>query len=137
MIACLTVNKLLVVDYDLEKFNFHKHYLPSIAALGVISATFSSYPGGFIFKQWKRRFLLLTAEGGLLVCHDASSPPDQLVLLQSNCEAIVDGEEIVDMPKLPSGGCQRCCFALILPQNKYLLFLAETPADCRSLCFIY
>lgn len=89
-------------------------------------------PGGFIFKQWKKRFLLLTAEGTLLVCHDASSPPDQLVLLQSSCEAIVEGKEILDLPKLPSGGCRDCCFALILPQSKYLLLLAETAADCRS-----
>ncbi|XP_070839229.1 uncharacterized protein [Chaetodon trifascialis] len=88
--------------------------------------------GGFIFKQWKKRFLLLTAEGTLLVCHDASSPPDQLVLLQSNCEAIVEGKEILDLPKLPSGGSRDCCFALILPQNKYLLLLTESPADCSQ-----
>uniref|UniRef100_A0A8D3AKL0 PH domain-containing protein n=1 Tax=Scophthalmus maximus TaxID=52904 RepID=A0A8D3AKL0_SCOMX len=87
---------------------------------------------GFIFKQWKKRFLLLMAEGSLLVCHDASSPPDQLVLLQSTCEAIVEGKEILDLPKLPSGRCRDCCFALILPQNKYLLLLAETPADCSQ-----
>ncbi|KAK9536671.1 hypothetical protein VZT92_006435 [Zoarces viviparus] len=88
--------------------------------------------GGFIFKQWKKRFLLLTAEGSLLVCHDASSPPDQLVLLQNSCEAIVEGKEILDLPKLPSGGCRDCCFALILSQNKYLLLLAETAADCSQ-----
>ncbi|XP_062262453.1 src kinase-associated phosphoprotein 2-like isoform X1 [Platichthys flesus] len=88
--------------------------------------------GGFIFKQWKKRFLLLTAEGSLLVCHDVSSPPDQLVMLQSSCEAIVEGKEILDLPKLPSSGCRDCCFALILPQNKYLLLLAETPADCSQ-----
>uniref|UniRef100_A0A672GZP7 PH domain-containing protein n=1 Tax=Salarias fasciatus TaxID=181472 RepID=A0A672GZP7_SALFA len=87
---------------------------------------------GFLFKQWKKRFLLLTAEGSLLVCHDASSPPDQLVQLPSSCEAIVEGNEILDLPRLPSGGCRDCCFALILPQNKYLLLLAETTADCRS-----
>ncbi|XP_069569396.1 uncharacterized protein [Brachyistius frenatus] len=88
--------------------------------------------GGFIFKQWKKRFLLLTAEGSLLVCHDASSPPDQLVVLQSSCEAIVEGKEILDLPKLPSGGRRDCCFALILPQNKYLLLLADTSADCSQ-----
>uniref|UniRef100_A0A3B4TPP5 PH domain-containing protein n=1 Tax=Seriola dumerili TaxID=41447 RepID=A0A3B4TPP5_SERDU len=88
-------------------------------------------PSGFIFKQWKKRFLLLTAEGSLLVCHDAASPPDQLVLLQSSCEAIVEGKEILDLPKLPSGGCRDCCFALILPQHKYLLLMADTAADCR------
>lgn len=91
-----------------------------------------SYAGGFIFKQWKKRFLLLTAEGSLLVCHDATSLPDQLVLLQSNCEAIVEGKDILDLPKLPSGGFRDRCFALILPQNKYLLLLADTHADCRS-----
>ncbi|XP_044225567.1 uncharacterized protein LOC122994870 [Thunnus albacares] len=88
--------------------------------------------GGFIFKQWKKRFLLLTAEGSLLVCHDALSLPDQLVLLQSNCEAIVEGKDILDLPKLPSGGFRDCCFALILPQNKYLLLLADTHADCSQ-----
>ncbi|KAL3971123.1 adhesion G-protein coupled receptor F3 [Sarotherodon galilaeus] len=88
--------------------------------------------GGFIFKQWKKRFLLITAEGSLLVCHDASSPPSQLVLLQNSCEAIVEGKEILDLPKLPSGGGRDCCFALILPQNKYLLLLAETSAECSQ-----
>ncbi|XP_034462575.1 uncharacterized protein LOC117774333 [Hippoglossus hippoglossus] len=98
---------------------------------GIHHGTLRMY-GGFIFKQWKKRFLLLTAEGSLLVCHDVSSPPDQLVLLQSSCEAIVEGKEILDLPKLPSSGCRDCCFALILPQNKYLLLLADTPADCSQ-----
>lgn len=97
--------------------------------------------GGFIFKQWKKRFLVVTAEGSLLVCHDATSPPNQLVLLQSSCEAIVEGKEILDLPRLPSSGCRDCCFALILSQNKYLLLLADTPADCRcgvySVFFVY
>ncbi|XP_015816911.3 uncharacterized protein [Nothobranchius furzeri] len=88
--------------------------------------------GGFLFKQWKKRFLRLTAEGGLIVCHDALSAPDQIVLLQSSCEAIVEGKEILDLPKLPSGAFRDCCFALILPQNKYMLLLAETPADCSQ-----
>lgn len=66
------------------------------------------------------------------MCHDAASPPDQLVLLQNSCEAIVEGKEILDLPRLPAGGCRECCFALILPQSKYLLLLAETAADCRS-----
>lgn len=92
-----------------------------------------SSTGGFIFKQWKKRFLLLTSEGALTVSHDASSPPDQLVLVQSSCEAIVEGKEILDLPKLPAGGCRDCCFALILPQNKYLLLLTETSSECRSL----
>lgn len=89
--------------------------------------------GGFIFKQWKKRFLLLTSEGALTVHHDAASPPDQLVLVQSSCAAIVEGKEILDLPKLPAGGGRDCCFALILPQNKYLLLLTETSPECRSL----
>ncbi|XP_051257150.1 uncharacterized protein LOC127364055 isoform X2 [Dicentrarchus labrax] len=98
---------------------------------GIHHGTLRMY-GGFIFKQWKKRFLLLTAEGSLLVCHDVSSPPDQLVLLQSSCEAIVEGKDILDLPKLPSGGCRDCCFALILPQDKFLLLLTETATDCSQ-----
>lgn len=85
--------------------------------------------GGFIFKQWKKRFLLLTPGGSLLVCHNATSPPDQLVSLQSGCEAIAEGKDILDLPKLPPGGSRNCCFALILTQNKYLVLLADTAAD--------
>ncbi|KAM4726547.1 uncharacterized protein FYW61_012344 [Anableps anableps] len=88
--------------------------------------------GGFILKQWKKRFLRLTAEGSLLVCHDALSPPYQIVQLQSNCETIVEGKEILDLPKLPSGASRDSCFALILTQNKYLLLLTDTPADCSQ-----
>ncbi|KAM4547575.1 uncharacterized protein V3H82_021174 [Fundulus diaphanus] len=88
--------------------------------------------GGFIFKQWKKRFLRLTVEGSLLVCHDALSPPHQIVLLQSNCEAIVEGKEILDLPKLPSGASRDSCFALILTENKFMLLLADTAADCSQ-----
>ncbi|XP_061607551.1 uncharacterized protein LOC133467089 [Phyllopteryx taeniolatus] len=98
---------------------------------GIQQGTLRMY-GGFLFKQWKKRFLLLTAEGSLLVCHHASAAPDQLVLLQSSCEAIVEGKEILDLPKLPAGGSRDCCFALILTQNKYLLLLTDTPADCSQ-----
>lgn len=111
---------------------FSWHYIQPVFLFSFLSPPFTLPTGGFIFKQWKKRFLLLTAEGSLLVCHDASSPPDQLVLLQSSCEAIVEGKEILDLPKLPSGGRRDCCFALILPQSKYLLLLADTAADCRS-----
>ncbi|XP_024120958.1 uncharacterized protein LOC112141969 [Oryzias melastigma] len=96
---------------------------------GIHSGTLRMY-GGFIFKQWKKLFLHLTAEGRLLLCHDALSLPHQMIHLQSSCEAIVQGKDILDLPKLPSGASRDCCFALILPQNKYLLLLAETPSDC-------
>ncbi|XP_076002491.1 uncharacterized protein LOC142995364 [Genypterus blacodes] len=86
--------------------------------------------GGFMFKQWKERFVVLTVEGSLLVCRDAVSPPGQVVLLQANCESIVGGQEILDLPKLPPGGRRDCCFALILPQNKFLLLLTDNPEEC-------
>ncbi|CAB1349331.1 unnamed protein product, partial [Coregonus sp. 'balchen'] len=83
-----------------------------------------------LFKQWKERYLVLTVEGSLRVCRDAESPPDQVVALQWNCEAIVEGREILDLPRLPQGGRRDCCFALILPQEKFLLLLADSPEDC-------
>ncbi|XP_043976270.1 uncharacterized protein si:ch1073-83n3.2 [Gambusia affinis] len=86
--------------------------------------------GGFMFKQWKEKYLVLTMEGSLLVCRDAESPPDQVVALQSNCESIAEGREILDLPRLPPGGRRDCCFALILPQNKFLLLLSDNPDDC-------
>ncbi|XP_035766119.1 uncharacterized protein LOC118454635, partial [Neolamprologus brichardi] len=86
--------------------------------------------GGFMFKQWKEKYLVLTIEGNLLVCRDAESPPDQVVALHSSCESIAEGREILDLPKLPPGGRRDCCFALILPQNKFLLLLSDNPDDC-------
>ncbi|XP_041850583.1 uncharacterized protein LOC121645887 [Melanotaenia boesemani] len=86
--------------------------------------------GGFMFKQWKEKYVVLTMEGSLLVCRDAESPPDQVVSLQTNCELIVEGREILDLPKLPAGGRRDCCFALILPQSKFLLLLTDNPDDC-------
>ncbi|XP_037834900.1 uncharacterized protein LOC108236919 isoform X1 [Kryptolebias marmoratus] len=108
------------------------HMSTSHAAAMITALSCPLFPGGFLFKQWKKRFLRLTAEGSLLVCHDALSPPDQIVPLQSSCEAIVEGKEILDLPRLPPGACRDCCFALILPQNKYLLLLAETPPECSQ-----
>lgn len=83
-----------------------------------------------MFKQWKEKFLVLTVEGSLLVCRDTESPPDQVISLQSGCEAIAEGKDILDLPKLPAGGRRDCCFALILPQNKFLLLLSDNPDDC-------
>ncbi|XP_028276002.1 uncharacterized protein LOC114445248 [Parambassis ranga] len=83
-----------------------------------------------MFKQWKEKYIVLTMEGSLLVCRDAESPPDQVVVLQTNCESVAEGREILDLPKLPPGGRRDCCFALILPQNKFLLLLTDNPDDC-------
>lgn len=87
--------------------------------------------GGFMFKQWKERYLVLTMEGSLLVCRDADSPPDQVVALQTSCEAIAEGREILDLPRLPPGGRRDCCFAIVLPQNKFLLLLTDNPEECK------
>lgn len=93
---------------------------------------FSIYAaGGVMFKQWKEKYVVLTLEGSLLVCRDADSPPDQVVALQSNCVSVAEGREILDLPRLPPGGRRDCCFALILPQNKFLLLLSDSPEDCR------
>ncbi|RXN39542.1 pleckstrin -like protein [Labeo rohita] len=67
-----------------------------------------------------------------MVCRDADSPPDQVVALQSNCESIVEGKEILDLPRLPSGGRRDSCFALILPQDKFLLLLSDSPDECTQ-----
>ncbi|KAJ3590851.1 hypothetical protein NHX12_008799 [Muraenolepis orangiensis] len=83
-----------------------------------------------MFKQWREKYLVLTLEGSLCVCRDAKTPPDQVVALQFNCESIAEGREILDLPRLPAGGRRDCCFALILPQNKFLLLLADSPEDC-------
>ncbi|XP_056297223.1 uncharacterized protein si:ch1073-83n3.2 [Pseudoliparis swirei] len=84
-----------------------------------------------MFKQWKEKYLVLTLEGSLLVCRDAESPPDQVVPLQTLCESIAEGRDILDLPRLPPGGRRDCCFALILPQTKFLLLLSESPDDCN------
>jgi len=95
-----------------------------------LNPAFTTTAGGFMFKQWRERYLVLTLEGSLCVCRDAETPPDQVVMLQSNCESIAEGREILDLPRLPAGGRRDCCFALILPQNKFLLLLADNPGDC-------
>ncbi|KAJ7990123.1 hypothetical protein DPEC_G00297050 [Dallia pectoralis] len=98
---------------------------------GVHRGFLRKYGGFKLFRQWKERYLVLTVEGCLRVCRDAESPPDQVVALQWNCEAIIEGREILDLPRLPPGGRRDCCFALILPQDKFLLLLADSPEDCN------
>ncbi|KAG7319607.1 hypothetical protein KOW79_016750 [Hemibagrus wyckioides] len=88
--------------------------------------------GGFMFKQWKEKYVVLTMEGRLMVCKDADSSPEQMVVLQSNCQSIVEGKEILDLPRLPPGGRRDCCFALILSQDKFLLLLSDNPDDCSQ-----
>lgn len=84
-----------------------------------------------MFKQWKEKYVLLTTEGTLLVCRDAESPPDQVVALQTHCQSVAEGRDILDLPKLPPGGRRDCCFAVILQQSKFLLLLSDNPDDCN------
>ncbi|XP_048836247.1 uncharacterized protein LOC125711416 [Brienomyrus brachyistius] len=88
--------------------------------------------GGFMFKQWKEKYLVLNAQGNLLVCRDAESPPDQVLSLSKDCLLIAEGREILDLPRLPRGGRRECCLALILTQDKFLLLLAENANDCSQ-----
>ncbi|MGH0163745.1 UNVERIFIED_CONTAM: hypothetical protein FKN15_071318 [Acipenser sinensis] len=73
----------------------------------------------------------MTAEGTLLVCRDAESPPDFQVALHSSCEAILRGTDIIDLPRLPLGAERECCLALILREGEYLLLLATDKEQCR------
>ncbi|KAL6467709.1 hypothetical protein MHYP_G00233860 [Metynnis hypsauchen] len=102
-----------------------------MTAAGVRRGFLKKY-GGFMFKQWKEKYVVLTVEGSLFVCKDADSPPDQVVVLQNECHSIVEGKEILDLPRLPPGGRRDCCFALILPQDKFLLLLSDNPDDCSQ-----
>ncbi|KAG1935494.1 uncharacterized protein LOC120464543 [Pimephales promelas] len=98
----------------------------------VVHRGFLKKYGGFMFKQWKEKYLVLTVEGNLMVCRDADSPADQVVALQGNCESIVEGKDILDLPRLPPGGRRDSCFALILPQDKFLLLLSDSPEECSQ-----
>uniref|UniRef100_A0A8C4RCN6 Uncharacterized protein n=1 Tax=Erpetoichthys calabaricus TaxID=27687 RepID=A0A8C4RCN6_ERPCA len=76
-------------------------------------------------KLWKEKFLYLSLDGNLLICRDADSPPDLEIGLHSSCEAILEGTEISDLPRLPLGAQKDCCLALTLRDGKYLLLLAS------------
>ncbi|XP_061637045.1 uncharacterized protein si:ch1073-83n3.2 isoform X2 [Phyllopteryx taeniolatus] len=115
----------------------HPMFWPSFVYFGTAMTTVGGVHrgylrkyGGFMFKQWKDKYVVLSMEGSLLVCRDGESPPDQVVDLQSHCELIVEGREILDLPRLPAGGRRDCCFALVLQQSKFLLMLADNPDDC-------
>uniref|UniRef100_A0A671RPL0 Uncharacterized protein n=1 Tax=Sinocyclocheilus anshuiensis TaxID=1608454 RepID=A0A671RPL0_9TELE len=64
--------------------------------------------------------------------HDEQKPKkkQQLYIYNFlNCESIVEGKETLDLPRLPSGGRRDSCFALILPQDKFLLLLSDSPDE--------
>ncbi|KAF0030183.1 hypothetical protein F2P81_016914 [Scophthalmus maximus] len=72
--------------------------------------------GGFMFKQWKEKYLVLTMEGSLLVCRDAESPPDQGFMspltLQRRCSitpCITDRDHLFDSSSVKDPGSPRIC----------------------------
>ncbi|XP_019716867.1 uncharacterized protein LOC109510755 isoform X1 [Hippocampus comes] len=134
LLLSVTLTLTLALFYPLFQ---HPMFWPSFVYFGAAMTTVGGVHrgylrkyGGFMFKQWKDKYVVLSLEGSLLVCRDGESPPDQVVDLQSHCEMIVEGREILDLPRLPAGGRRDCCFALILQQNKFLLMLADNPEDC-------
>ncbi|XP_066495046.1 uncharacterized protein [Tiliqua scincoides] len=91
-----------------------------------------SVAGGFLFKQWKEKFLVLSVDGSLLVCPDANSPAELGVSLGTGCGAILEGSEICDLPRLPLGAQRDSCLGLSLTDGKFLLFLAPSSQECRQ-----
>ncbi|XP_053257769.1 uncharacterized protein LOC128420228 isoform X1 [Podarcis raffonei] len=87
--------------------------------------------GGFLFKQWKEKFLVVSLDGSLLICPDADSPAELGISLGSSCEAILEGSEICDLPRLPLGAQTDSCLGLSLRDGKFLLFLAPDGQVCR------
>ncbi|XP_077337418.1 uncharacterized protein LOC143982500 [Lithobates pipiens] len=88
--------------------------------------------GGFLFKQWKERYLQLTQEGSLLVSRDADSSADLEIPLLSRCQAILEGIELGEMPKLPAGTQKSSCLGLSLSDGRTLLLLAPDSQECSK-----
>ncbi|XP_053123294.1 uncharacterized protein LOC128332703 isoform X2 [Hemicordylus capensis] len=91
-----------------------------------------SFAGGFLFKQWKEKFLILSVDGDLLICPDADSPAELGISLGTSCDAILEGSKICDLPRLPLGAQRDCCLGLSLCDGKVLLFLAPSSLECRQ-----
>lgn len=90
-----------------------------------------SFAGGFLFKQWKEKFLILSVDGSLFVCPDANTPAELTISLGTGCGAILEGSEIRNLPHLPLGTQRDSCLALSLTDGKVLLFLASSSQECR------
>ncbi|XP_068106770.1 uncharacterized protein [Hyperolius riggenbachi] len=88
--------------------------------------------GGFLFKQWKERYLQLTHEGNLLVSRDPDSSADLEIPLLSRCQAILQGTELGEMPKLPAGIQRSSCLGLSLSDGRTLLLLAPDSQECST-----
>ncbi|XP_074872659.1 uncharacterized protein LOC142024498 [Carettochelys insculpta] len=88
--------------------------------------------GGFLFKQWKEKFLFLSLDGSLLICQDAQSPAELGISLGTSCQAILEGSEICNLPRLPLGAQRDSCLGLSLTDGKFLLLLAPDRQECRQ-----
>ncbi|XP_075771710.1 uncharacterized protein LOC142823883 isoform X1 [Pelodiscus sinensis] len=87
--------------------------------------------GGFLFKQWKEKFLLV-ADGSLLICRDAQSPAELGISLGTSCQAILEGREMGSLPRLPLGAQRDSCLGLRLTDGRCLLLLAPDSQECRQ-----
>ncbi|CAM5172601.1 unnamed protein product [Eretmochelys imbricata] len=88
--------------------------------------------GGFLFKQWKEKFLFLSVDGSLQICRDAQSPAELGISLSTSCRAILEGSEICGLPRLPLGAQRGSCLGLSLSDGKFLLLLAPDNQECRQ-----
>ncbi|KAJ6663688.1 hypothetical protein lerEdw1_009767 [Lerista edwardsae] len=102
-----------------------------MSSAGIHRGSLRKY-GGFLFKQWKEKFLLLSVDGSLLVCPDANSPAELGITLGTNCDAILEGSEICNLPRLPLGAQRDSCLGLSLTDGRVLLFLAPSSQECRQ-----
>ncbi|OCT68040.1 uncharacterized protein LOC121397063 [Xenopus laevis] len=88
--------------------------------------------GGFLFKHWKERYLHLTHDGSLLVSREPGSSPDLVVPVLSQCQVILEGSKILDLPKLPVGAQADSCLGLSLSDGRTLLLLAPDSQECNK-----
>ncbi|KAM9326655.1 uncharacterized protein PAF06_002877 [Gastrophryne carolinensis] len=88
--------------------------------------------GGFLFKQWKERYLQLTQEGSLIVSRDPDSSADLEIQLLSQCQAILAGTELAETPKLPAGLQKSSCLGLYMNDGRTLLLLAPSSQECSK-----
>ncbi|XP_025049189.1 uncharacterized protein LOC112548243 isoform X2 [Alligator sinensis] len=88
--------------------------------------------GGFLFKQWKEKFLFLALDGSLIISRDAQSPAELGISLGTSCRAILEGRELGDLPRLPGGARPDSCLGLSLSDGRVLLLLAPDSQVCRQ-----
>ncbi|XP_048355310.1 uncharacterized protein LOC125434243 isoform X1 [Sphaerodactylus townsendi] len=111
-----------MVDADLFRGLLARHLLEILTSIS----------GGFLFKQWKEKFLTLLPDGSLLICPNAGSPAELGISLGTCCDVILEGSEICDLPRLPSGAQRDSCLGLSLSDGRFLLFLAPNTQECRQ-----